>query len=207
MLLAIDGERISDDGTFGAGPTRLPLSHLFDMKPVGQTVPLQIWRDGQVVDVRWRAGRYPVLDRMRSRGAPRYLVYGGLVFVPLSYASLSAANASAERRAAALRAVSSQMWGADESGDREIVLLAGILADPVNEGVHVATPLVLDELNGQPVRSLAELARTLDDSQRSRDVFALAPPNRSLIAVDHQAATAGRAAFLQAQGIPSDRNL
>ncbi len=66
---AIDGERISDDGTFGAGLTfqRLALSHLFDMKLVGQTVPpCGSGRDGQVVDVRWRAGRYPVLDRMRS---------------------------------------------------------------------------------------------------------------------------------------------
>ncbi len=207
VILAVDGQRVSDDGTFASGQGRLPLSHLFDIKSVGQPVPLQIWRNGEAADVVWRADRYAPWDRLRSRATARYLVYGGLVFVPLSYAYLAATNLSAEHRAWIQQAMAAQMWGPGSGAEREIVLLVGIIPDPVNEGVHANLPLVLESLNDEPVGGLAELARKLDSSQEARDVFALGHPYDFDIAIDHQAAAAGRAAFLRANGIPHDRNL
>jgi S1-C subfamily serine protease len=206
VLLAIGGERISDDGTFASGATRLPLDHLFDMKQVGQAVPLRIWRDGKDVEVTWKADKYAVWDRLRRRGTPRYLVFGGLVFVPLSYRLLHAPNMPAERRAAMLRAIHSQMFGPGGGDDREIVLLAAVLPDAINEGLQDATRVVVEKLNGQPIRSLATLAQMLDTNQSPHDVFALGPYD-TMAVLDHKAAAAGSAALLHAHGISHDRNL
>jgi len=208
ILLSIDGERISDDGTFASGPTRLPLMHLFDMKSIGQSVHLEVWRDGAVVPVTWKAGHYPPWDRMRrARAAPRYLVYAGLLFVPLTIDYLAAANVAAERRAWVVRAISSQMWTPGQDVSRELVVLARIQRDPVNEGISEGLPVVVERVNGQPFHDLADLARILDASQQPRDVFEFGPPYPNLEAVDHQKATATRAAFLAAHGMTSDRNL
>jgi len=208
VLLSVDGERISDDGTFASGKTRLPFLHLFDMKSIGQAVRLEVWREGKVALAEWKASRYGPWDRVRrSRAAPRYLVYGGLLFLPLSVDLLVAANPPGDRRAAISRAVHAQMWAPSQDVDREIVVLARVLRDPVNDGVQEGAPVVVERVNGQPFHDLADLARLLDLSQRKRDVFQLAAPYPDLVAIDHDRAAATRAAFLAAHGIPHDRNL
>jgi S1-C subfamily serine protease len=206
VILSVAGERISDDGTFAAGRTRLPLRHLLETRAIGQTVPIQVWRDGQVAEVSWKADRYAVWDRLRPR-TPRYLVFGGLVFTPLSYKLLYSSHTPAERRVDILRALEAQMWGPGPADDREIVLLTRLLPDPVNDGILDATPVVLDRLNGRPVPNLGALARMLDDSHASHDVFSINPPYEDLAVVDHGAATAGAGALLRVHGIAHDRNL
>jgi S1-C subfamily serine protease len=206
VLLAVAGESISDDGTFAAGRTRLPLRHLLETRSVGQTVPLQVWREGQVAEVSWKADRYAVMDRLRAR-TPRYLVYGGLVFTPLSYKLLYASRMPPERRVEMLRAVDSQTWGPGHVDDREIIVLTRLLPDPVNDGISDATPVIVDRLNGRPVPNLAALARMLDESHVAHDVFSINPPHEDLAVVDHAAATAGASALLHAHGIAHDRNL
>jgi S1-C subfamily serine protease len=208
VLLSVGGERISDDGTFASGALRLPLMHLFDMKSIGDAVPLEVWREGKVSRVDWKASKYPPWERMRrSRAAPRYLVYGGLLFVPLSIDYVLRTNASGYRRAMIMRALWSQSWGAPQEVDREIVVLAAVLRDPVNEGTHAGVPAVLERLNGQPVHDLADLARTLDATQRARNVFQFGTTVPEIEAIDHRKASAMRDSFLASHGIPHDRNL
>jgi S1-C subfamily serine protease len=208
VLLSIDGERISDDGTFASGASRLPLAHLFDMKSIGQVVHLEVWRGGRVVAAEWRASHYAPWDRMyRSSAAPRYLVYAGLLFVPMTFDYLMSTNPSAQIRAAIGRAIHAQMWAPGQDPSREIVVLAKIFRDPVNEGVREGTPAIIERVDGQPVHDLADLARILDASQRARDVLELAEPYVNLEAIDHRRALASRPAFLAAHGMTNDRSL
>ncbi len=99
------------------------------------------------------------------------------------------------------------MWAPGQDPTREIVALARIFRDPVNEGIRAGTPGIVERVNGQPVHDLADLARILDASQRPRDVFEIAEPFVNLEAIDHQKASASRASFLAAHGMTSDRNL
>jgi S1-C subfamily serine protease len=208
VLLSVDGERISDDGTFASGSTRLPLLHLFDMKSIGQTVRLEVWRGGAVVPLTWKASPYPPWTRMRrAHAAPRYLVYAGMLFVPVTTESLEAINPRGELRAAMLRTISAQVWDPGQDPTRELVMLAKIFRDPVNEGIHYGLPLVVERVNGQPVHDLADLARIVDGSQQARDLLEIVSTYRYVEAVDHPKAVAMRDAFLASHGMISDRSL
>jgi S1-C subfamily serine protease len=208
VLLSVEGERIADDGTYAFGTTRLPFGELLDMKSIGQTARFEVWRDGKAVTVPWTASRYAPWEHLRkARGAARYLVFGGLVFVPLTLDFLLTAKPTVDRREAIYRALGTLVWGpSSEPADREIVLVARVLPDPVNEGVADNAPLLLNRVNGEPVHDLAGLARILDESHAKRDVFEVGTHDH-IEAIDHEKAVATRAAFLAAHGMTHDRSL
>jgi len=206
VLLSVGGERIGDDGTYASGTSRLPLSHLFDMKTIGQSVPMEVWRNDHVATVQWKASRYPFLDRFRGSDTPRYFFYAGLLFVPITGEYIAAANPGPERRAAIFRALRDQVYGGQDP-ERELIVLAKVFRDPVNQGAPDATPVIVERVNGQPVHDLADLASIVDGSQQKQDVFQLAFPSPNLIAIDHAKASAGHDALLAAQGMSHDRKL
>jgi hypothetical protein len=115
---------------------------------------------------------------------------------------------NAGARASLLRALRAQVWNRTTGDlDHEVVLLTQVMGDPMNEGVEKTVPVVVERVDGEPIKDLADLARALDQSHRKRDVFQLGYPQGTIIAIDHDQATAGRAALLAAHGIPNDRNL
>ena len=207
VLLSVDGERISDDGTYAAGATRLPFLNLLDMKALGQVVHFEIRRDGKASKASWTLSRYAPWGRLRSaRGGRRYLIFGGLVFAPVDIEFLGTVK-SAERRQAIFRALTEPLWGEDKDVDKELVLLVDVLRDPINEGATYTNPRILRRVNGQSIRDLADLARILDASTAKRDVFELGLHGMHLEAIDREKANASRAALLSSQGIGHDRNL
>ncbi|HEY2513190.1 MAG TPA: trypsin-like peptidase domain-containing protein [Polyangiaceae bacterium] len=208
VLLAIDGQRVADDGTFTAGPTRLPAAHLFDMKSIGQTAALDVWRDSKAIKATWKATPYGPWDRIRRAAKePHYLVYAGLLFLPLTLDYVGAAAPSGDRRAAIARTLMNQSFGTGVDNGREFVVLAKVFHDPVNEGFPDGAPNILEKVNGHPIRGLADLAKVLDDSTQARNVFEFAAPHPNLEAIDRLKAEAGKATFLAAHGIPHDRQL
>ena len=208
VLLAVDGQRIADDGTYTAGPTRLPTSHLFDMKSVGQTALLDVWRDGKAIKATWKATLYAPWDRVgHAAKEPRYLVYGGLLFLPLTMDYLGASAPSGDRRAAIAHTIMNQTFGTGADTGREIVVLAKVFHDPVNEGFPEGVPSILEKVNGHAIHGLADLAKVLDESTQARNLFEFAAPQSNLGAIDRLKAEAGKPTFLAAHGIPHDRHL
>ena len=175
-------------------------------RPAGSI--FEVWRDGKATTVQWSASRYPFWDRLRkSRGTPRYLVFGGLVFVPVTLDYLTTAKPPVDRREAVYRALGKLVWGDEKDADRELVLFAKVLRDPVNDGVSDGTPSIVQRVNGQPVRDLADLARILDASHAKRDVFELGLHGGLMEAIDHEKATTSARGVFASHGIGNDRSL
>ena len=86
VLLAVDGYDIANDGTVAIEGLRLHYGVLLDRHQVGGRLMLRMLRKGEKSDLALTMKRYPPLDRYANvyDRAPRYYVYAGLVFVPLS---------------------------------------------------------------------------------------------------------------------------
>jgi S1-C subfamily serine protease len=206
VILSIDDHTVSDDGSWLSGQVRLPFGYLFDVKSIGQTVHFTVWREAKAQTVEWKASRFPPWTRLRRSGDPRYLVYAGVLFVPVTLEYLAAVRATGPARTAVSREVFYGPWESAPQGDREIVVVANVFRHPVNARLQAPVLSIVERVNGRPIRSLSELNRALDESQGPYDVFEFGPFGH-VEALDRDRARTARSAILTTYGIRNDKSL
>jgi hypothetical protein len=205
VIMGIDGHAISDDGTWLIGGVRIPYHHLVDAKAIGDTLRFDLWRDGKAVSVAWKAARFAPWARLHRKD-PRYLVYAGMLFVPVTFDYLASMHPTGPHRAEILREILFRPWKAEEDPDHEMIVLTKIFRNPVNAQIEATLPSVLERVNGQPVKNLADLARLLDQGAGKFDAFELGP-NGLWQVLDREQARAAQASILASYDIPHDKNL
>ena len=157
VLLAIDGRPISSDGRVNMDEDRLMLNEVVERKFKGDTVGLSILRQGKKIDVSITLSTpWPYLTQARQYDVkPRYVIYGGLVFQPLSssfYGSLS-------QKTDTLRYYYTQFLGKElYLKHPEVVVISKVLPDPINtyQGRFVNT--IVDQINGSTIKTLEDVA-------------------------------------------------
>ncbi len=85
VITEVDGSPVADDGSIKIGDARVTFEHLLDMKQAGEPVSLRVWRAGEEKELTAVSRHIARLESRRNRYgvAPRYVVYAGLVFMPL----------------------------------------------------------------------------------------------------------------------------
>ena len=164
VILAVNGRVLDQDGNYeDADYGRILFSHITGtLTPAGGKVVLKILRSGKIEEV-------PVamkpLDRSSvvspsflSDAAPPYFILGGMVFVELSRPYLQEWGAEWTKNAPQ-RLVNYDAFQDELPADRgKIVVLAQILPTPDTIGYENIENVVIKELNGRPVKSIADLA-------------------------------------------------
>jgi S1-C subfamily serine protease len=133
VVMSIDGKAIGNDMSVEFRPReRTSYRLLCDLKQVGEAVQVEVWRDGQSFTTSLGLNRpYGLVhDRVPLvfEQPPRYFIYGGLVFAPLTKNLLMAIGGRSEMLAAGLRS------GDTQDPARELVVLQRVLADEINRG-------------------------------------------------------------------------
>jgi S1-C subfamily serine protease len=210
VLLAIDGQRIANDGTVAVGDARVTFQTLFDRRQVGETVQLTVWREGAERELSATADRVARYDRMRNRYdvAPRYVVHAGLVFMPLDAELMKmfgrnwAQNANRDL-------VWHQLYREAEQpaeADREVIVLVRVLRHAVNSRMSFTGPVAVDVINGRPIRSLEDVVEAFASNQGRFDEIVF-EGTAGIEALDREKANAAHEEILQQYAIPHDRNL
>ena len=92
ILLSVDGHAIYNDGTIHTPYGLMKYSHMLDTKPVGHQVLFTLRRDNQTIVVPYTLKqRYEIVYK-EYFVQPRYLVYGGFIFSPITKNYLDANN-------------------------------------------------------------------------------------------------------------------
>ena len=163
VLLAIDDHPIASDSNVELEGDRVEMPEVVERKFKGQTVKFDIWRDKQPakavveLDTVW-----PYLIQGRSYDVrPRYVLYGGVLFQPLSLELINAYQFSDLR----LRHffdffVLEQIY----LEHPEVIVLTNILPDPINTYLTAYRGSIVDEINGNKIRTLEELAKALSET-------------------------------------------
>ncbi len=161
VLLSVEGNAIADDGTIKLGDARVTFEHAIDMLQVGDRAHFAVWRDGKELRVEAPARRIARYDRNRNRYgiAPDYVVYAGLVFMKLEVELLKTLGRGWPQ-SANRDLVWHQLFREAEDpqeADREVVVLTRILRHAVNSQMALNTPVGVERINGQTIRSLADV--------------------------------------------------
>jgi S1-C subfamily serine protease len=211
VIVAVDGIPVAGDGTVRTGGAHVTYEHLFDMKQDGEPVRITVWREGREQELTAVSRGIARLERKRNRYgvAPRYVVYAGLVFMPLDAEYLKTWGGRAWPGMADRNLVWHQLFREAEqpqTADREVVMLTRILRHPVNSQMSVSGPVVVEKINGVALNGLADVVTALSANGGRFQRFDFEGA-AGIEVLDREKADAAHAQILKQYAIPRDRNL
>jgi S1-C subfamily serine protease len=157
VLLTIDDHPVFSDGRVAMDNDRLLLNEVVERKFKGDTVTLEVLRDGRRIAVTLTLTTpWPYLMQARQYDVrPRFLVFGGLVFQPLS----SSFYATLQDQPITLRYFFSQFLEKEIYQQHpEVIVISKILPDPINAYLDRFVLAIVEQVNDTPIRTLHELA-------------------------------------------------
>jgi S1-C subfamily serine protease len=160
VLLSIDNHPIASDGNVDLEGEHVEMPEVVERKFKGDAVKFDIWRDKQPISGSVQLDTVPpyLMQSHKYDVRPRYVVYGGLLFQPLSLDLLEAYQPQDLR----LRHffdfyVIDQLY----LEHPDVIVLTNILPDPINTYLSAYRGGIVDDINGKKIHTLDELAQAL----------------------------------------------
>jgi len=157
VLLAIDGHEIASDGMLELDGERVLMSEVAERKFKGDSVKLALLRNRQPLEVTITFDRaWPYLMQANAYDLqPAYVLFGGLLFQPLSRNLLGAYQFQSDRINYYYdNFVIKELY----QENPEIVVLTSILPDPLNTYVAEFREGIVEEINEKKIRTLKDVA-------------------------------------------------
>ncbi len=155
VLMAINGLPIASDGFVEIEGQRLQMTEVVERLFKGDVISFDLLRKNEPQKVKVTLDRaWPYLMQAnRYEVEPRYVVFGGLVFQPLSRDFLEA-NPTEDLRVRYFY----DFYIADELYKErpEVVVVSSILADPLNSYLDFAQFGIVDKVNGVKIQTLQQ---------------------------------------------------
>ena len=161
VLLSIDGHPIESDGSVRLEGKPVQLEEIVERKFAREEVKLEVWREGQTVavSVPLKPADMFSMYEVLYEPPPRYVLYGGLVFQPLTANLMAVLAGSADLRLKQKYT----MFATDQiyKETPEPVILSAVLPDPSNVYLRGLAGQIVREINGKRIRALADVEPAL----------------------------------------------
>ncbi len=203
VLLAIDGHNIENDGTVMFREHQYTSYRYYvDQKQIGEKVVFTLLRRGKVRDVEVRlsniADDHLLVNTLTYDQAPKYVIYGGYVFSPLSRNLLMHSKSSL----LGLRTMAGK-WSTNKQ--TEAVVLLKVLASESNRGDHGFSLWLVDKIDGRKYRDFKEFLKILHAFNGK--YLVLEDEEGVKIAIDREKALAVEKMILKRYGIKNGERL
>jgi len=210
VLTAVEDIPVADDGSIRFGDARVTFEHLLDLKQVGQPVRLTVWREGKELSLTAVSKRVARLDNRRNRYgvAPRFVLYAGLVFMPLDVELLKTFGRGWPQTADRNLVWHQLFREAEhpETADREVVVLVRVLRHAANAQMTFSGPVVVQNINGREINELRDVVTALDENKERFHRLQFEGAS-GIEALDREKAAEAHAQILKQYAIARDRNL
>jgi S1-C subfamily serine protease len=210
VLLQVGAFPVASDATVLYEGNRLSAALAFQFAQAGEKMPVKIWRDGKAQEVAVEVQPYGG-DRLAGYqydALPKYFVYGGLVFTPLSLDYIRTLGREAPETAAAeLYYETFYRKQEDPKTARpEPVVLASVLADAVNANVEIRGRVMVDKINGVRIERMEDVVRAFEGNKGGFDLIEYLP-HHGLESLERAEVLKANSRILKTYGIASDRRL
>ena len=158
VILSIDGLPVASDGTVELDADRIQMTEVAERKFRGDTVKLGVLRNRTPLDVTVPLEKaWPfTMQANQFDIQPTYVLFGGLLFQPLSRNLLSAIQFQNPRINYLFETfVQKEIY----KEHPELIILTSILPDPINTYLGEFKEGIVDEINGSPIRTLKDAAQ------------------------------------------------
>ena len=209
VLLKVGPYAVASDSTILFEGNRLSSALAFQSIQAGDSIPLEIWRGGKSQQISLPMQIY---DADRAAGyqytLPRYFVYGGLVFTPLSldYLRTFARSGPEPSNADLYYELYYRRQEDPKKARTEPIVLASILSDTVNANLTTRGRVLVNRVNGVRIDKLEDLINAFESSTNASDTVEFVP-HHGIECLDHTEVTKANPAILKTYGIAKDRRL
>jgi len=206
VVLSVNGEIIENDGTIPFRETgRLDAEYIVHNKFIGDSVKLEILRDGTVIPVNI-ALTVPITSTAlvpfaQYDKAPTYYIVGGLVFQPLTGNYLSKWT---EQKDAPVHLVNYFHNGKRSEDRMQVIVLTQVLGDEITESYSDLTNNVIARVNGRHIASIEDLVRSVEFNKGEYHVIVDEYGNQ--IVLHRNKIKEANERMFKKYGIPSDRS-
>ena len=163
VIMQVGDYPVDEDGTITFDGNTVGASAAIDLAQSDDVIPLKIWRDGQLIDVKLPVKVY---SDDNSEGnqydvLPPYYIYGGLVFTPLSLDYLKTFGQE-WTQLAGRELIYELVYRHIEDPKNwrpQPVMLASILDHPVNANFAIRGQAMVDKINGMRIERLSDVPK------------------------------------------------
>ncbi|MBI2949805.1 MAG: trypsin-like peptidase domain-containing protein [Verrucomicrobia bacterium] len=210
VIMQIGPYPVGSDSTILFHGNRVHAAMAFQEAQHGESVPLKLWRDGQEVET-----SIPVHVYMGDRAIgnlydtlPRYFIYGGLIFTPLTleYMKTFGRNWADSANAELVFELYYRRHEAPSDVRPEPVVLVSLLPDAVNANFTIRGHALVDKVNGIRIEKLDDVIRAFETATTTQHIVEFAP-HHTFECLDRAEAEKANPRILQTYGVPNDRRL
>jgi len=167
VLLTADGHAIANDGSVEFRPKEwTDFNYYVQNHQIGESIEFQIIREGKVEPITIILSKmkrnYSLIQKEFDK-SPRYYIFGGLVFIPLTINYLEEWGPDWEQNAPPNLLSQPNFHCQSEAGE-EIVNLLKVLPDRANQGYGDLYGMVITKVNGVKIVNLRDLKRIVEES-------------------------------------------
>ena len=165
VILEVDGISIAGDNTIKLkGNGRVSSNYLIRSHQVGEMIKIKVLRDKKEMDISFPLKRRVSLAPIEHEIEPRYYIFGGMVFMPLTinYLKVWGSNWFSKAPIDLMYLVLNQSKVDKEI--QELVVLSNLLLNDENANYGLAREVVA-EVNGQKVISLNSFVKIIEESK------------------------------------------
>jgi S1-C subfamily serine protease len=210
ILVKIDGKSIAGDGTveFRSG-SRTRLDYMVNRRQTGETIPLEIIRDGtvQTKEMTLTATLHDlaIVQAKIYDTPPEYFIFGGAVFMPLSVNYLESWGSEWYLNAVDYLTYPYLYDNWRSESTQELVVLTYMLPAEVNTGYEDLQNELVTTVNGDSVNCFSQFVELVDGN--SDPFLELTTNLGSVIVLDREQAIAANREIMDRYGITRDRFL
>ncbi len=210
VISSVDGYDIDNDGLVWIHGLKLHMSEVIEQKQIGDSVELTYYRDGTEATAEAEVAlNRPVLAYWRQYDArPRYLVFAGLTFVPVSRNYLETWGRSwiLDLPFYLRYLFTDSDYLNDEHKRKEYVVLSSILPDDINAYGENFVHHVVKSVNDEPIWKLGDIKEALDKDNGQYLTFEFMDMDRPFV-MEASAARQRHEVILEKYGVPSPYSL
>ncbi len=202
VLLSLDGVPIANDGTIEfVNNDRVDFNYLMSRHQVGDEVELTFLRNGELFcrKVRLQVEK-DLVQGPQYDVKPSYFIFSGLLFMPETWDYLQTWGKEGLPTELAYHFFFNEI----EKDRSQVVLLTKVLAHEVNQGYQEMTDMIVSQVNGCLIGSMADLPGAFTKVQGAFHVVEL--KNGGKIILDAAAAKKAHNEILEKYNIPKDRS-
>ena len=199
VLLEIDGVRIANDLTVPiSGGSRVSANYLIRKHQLGDKCKMKILREGKEIVMTLPLKREKLLIPYEHGKRPRYTIFGGMIFMPLTRNYLQVWGEEWAEKAPVqfVDLIKNENYPTREA--EEIVFLQNTLPDRENTD-YTFVHHIVQEVNGKKIHSFAEMAEALDSGKNGEVRIGL--EGGYVIVIDRERAAQANKRLLHRYGI------
>jgi S1-C subfamily serine protease len=211
VILKVGPYDVGSDGTIVYEGNRVFLGVAISDVQSGEKMKFKVWRDKKEIDIDLPVYTY-TNDRAEGNQyetLPRFYVYGGLVFTPLSrdYMKTLGSSWTDTSNSDLYYELFYRRHEQPETARKEPIVLSTVLPHAVNANFGLRGHVLVDKINGKKINSLEDVISAFESAPaEGQDVLEFYP-DKTFEALGRADVRAANAEILKAYGIAKDRRL